>query len=125
MKAKVLIVDDSSLARRTLRQSLEDLGYAVDEAAEGGQALERFFVNPPDLVILDLVMHGMYGADVLVKIREMNPAAKVLVATADIQAATADQVKTAGAVGLLNKPVGRDKLALALATVFEGGHLWS
>ncbi|HVU16598.1 MAG TPA: response regulator [Candidatus Didemnitutus sp.] len=125
MKAKVLIVDDSSLARRTLRQSLEDLGYAVDEASEGSQALERFFLNPPDLVILDLVMTGMYGADVLVKMREINPEAKVIIATADVQNATAAQVRSAGAVGLINKPVGRDKLATALHTVIEGGHLWN
>ncbi|HEY4299995.1 MAG TPA: response regulator [Candidatus Didemnitutus sp.] len=125
MKAKILIVDDSALARRTLRQTLESLGYSVDEASEGSQALERFFLHPPDLVILDLVMTGMYGADVLVKMREMNPKARVIIATADIQSATADQVKSAGAVGLINKPVAREKLATALHTVFQGGELWN
>ncbi len=125
MKAKVLIVDDSSLARRTLRQSLEDLGFVVDEATEGGQALERFYLNPPDLVILDLVMTGMYGADVLAKMREMNPAAKVLIATADIQQSTAAQVRAGGAKGLLNKPVNRDKLSAALDTVLAGGDTWN
>jgi two-component system chemotaxis response regulator CheY len=67
----------------------------------------------------------MYGAEVLTKIREMDPQARVIVATADIQSATADQVKSAGAVGLLNKPVGREKLATALQTVFGGGVLWN
>ena len=91
MKAKVLIVDDSALARRTLRQALESMGYAVDEASDGAQALERFFLTPPELVILDMVMSGMYGLDVLAKMREMNPAVRVLVSTADIQKTTAAQ----------------------------------
>src|ERR1700712_5522935 len=101
MKAKILIVDDSSLARRTLRQLLEDLGHTVDDATEGTAALEKFFINPPDLVILDLVMTGMYGLDVLTKMREMNPAVKVIIATADIQQSTSEQVKAAGAKGML------------------------
>jgi two-component system chemotaxis response regulator CheY len=125
MKAKVLIVDDSSLARRTMRQLLEELGYGVDDASEGGQALEKFFINPPDLVILDLVMTGMYGLDVLKKMLEMNPEAKVLIATADIQQTTSDQVKAAGARGMLNKPVTREKLTAAISTLLAGGEIWN
>lgn len=125
MNEKVLVVDDSALARRSLRQSLESLGYSVEEASEGAQALERFFVNPPDLVILDLVMNGMYGADVLTKLRELNPEAKVIIATADIQTATADQVRSAGAKGILNKPVNREKLSLAVKAILAGGETWN
>src|SRR5688572_26604744 len=101
MTAKILIVDDSSLARRMTRQLLEGMGHTVEEASDGSQALERFFINPPELVILDMVMTGMYGIEVLAKMREINPAAKIVVATADIQQSTADQVRAAGAKGLL------------------------
>jgi two-component system, chemotaxis family, chemotaxis protein CheY len=125
MNAKVLIVDDSSLARRTLRQSLESLGHTVEEATDGAQALERFFLNPPELVILDMVMTGMYGLEVLAKMREMNPAIRVLIATADIQKSTSEQVRSAGAQGILNKPVNRDQLALAIGTILAGGHTWN
>jgi two-component system chemotaxis response regulator CheY len=125
MKAKILVVDDSSLARRMLRQLLEDLGHEVDDAAEGEQALERFFLKPPDLVILDLVMNGMYGLDVLTKMREMNPEVKVIVATADIQQSTIVQARAAGAKGLLNKPVGREKLNTAIHAILEGGETWN
>ena len=125
MKIKVLIVDDSSLARRTLRQSLESLGHTVEDASDGAQALERFYLNPPELVILDMVMTGMYGLEVLAKMREMNPAVRVLVATADIQKSTSDQVRSAGALGILNKPVNRDQLATAIATILAGGHTWN
>ena len=65
MKAKVLIVDDSALARRTLRQILEAAGYEVAEAEDGLNALERYFLEKPDVVMLDLVMKGMYGLEVL------------------------------------------------------------
>ena len=125
MNAKVLIVDDSSLARRSLRQLLESLGHTVDDAADGAQGIERFVVNPPDLVILDMVMSGMYGLDVLAKLRELNPEVKVIVATADIQQSTAEQVRAAGAKGILNKPVSREKLTAAVAAILAGGETWN
>jgi two-component system chemotaxis response regulator CheY len=125
MKSKILIVDDSALARRTLRQHLEELGYAVEEAPDGAQALERYFINRPDIVILDMVMSGMYGLEVLAKLRELNPDVRVIVSTADIQSSTAEQVKVAGARGILNKPVNRQMLGSALKTVLEGRHTWN
>ncbi len=122
---KFLIVDDSALARRTLRQHLEVLGHSVEEATDGAQALERFYLSAPDVVILDMVMTGMYGLEVLTKIREMNPEAQVIVATADIQTSTAEQVRAAGAKALLNKPVNRAALAATIETVLNGGTTWS
>lgn len=125
MKTKILIVDDSALARRTLRQLLEETGHTVEEAVDGSQALERFYLGQPELVILDMVMSGMYGLEVLAKIREMKPEARVIVVTADIQKSTADQVKEAGAKALLNKPINRAALTATLKTVLEGGHTWN
>jgi two-component system chemotaxis response regulator CheY len=125
MTAKILIIDDSSLARRTVRQLLESQGHTVEDAADGAQGLERFFLNPPDLVILDMVMTGMYGLDVLAKMREINPEVKVIIATADIQQSTAEQVRAAGAKGILNKPMNRDKLAAALEKILAGGDTWN
>ena len=125
MSMRVLVVDDSALARRTLRQHLEELGHTVDEATNGEQALERFALNPPDLMILDMVMSGMYGLDVLTHVRELNPTARVLVVTADIQNSTAEQARNAGASGLLNKPVSRERLARAVDEVARGGQTWN
>ena len=73
MNAKVLIVDDSALTRRSLRQILETAGCEVLEAEDGLDALERYYLDKPDVVLLDLVMRGMYGLDVLQKIRELDP----------------------------------------------------
>ena len=125
MIAKILIVDDSGLARRLTRQFLEELGHFIEEAADGAQALERYVLNQHDLVVLDMVMHGMYGLDVLIKLRELNPKLPVLVVTADIQKSTRDQVKDAGAVGIINKPLKREDLAAAVETVLKGETLWN
>lgn len=125
MKSRILIVDDSALARRTLRQALEEMGHEVAEAADGASALEQIFLKPPDLVILDMVMHGMYGSEVLGKLRELKSTVPVIVATADIQTATAEEVRTAGAKAILNKPVNRQQLAGVVSTVLSGGDSWN
>jgi two-component system chemotaxis response regulator CheY len=125
MSAKVLIVDDSGLARRLTRQFVEELGHSVEEATDGAQALERYVLNRHDLVILDMVMHGMYGLEVLNKLRKLNPTLAVVVVTADIQKSTRDEVKAAGAAAVINKPLKRDELASVLGTVLSGGTVWS
>ena len=114
---KVLVVDDSGLARRGTRRMLEGAGYAVVEAVDGMSALEQYFVEKPDLVLLDLVMKGMYGLDVLSKLRELDPAARVVVLSADIQTSSRDLVSEAGAAAFLNKPVSAEDLLGAVRRV--------
>jgi two-component system, chemotaxis family, chemotaxis protein CheY len=125
MKAKVLVVDDSSLARRTMRRMLEEMGCKVDEATDGATALERYFLDQPDLVLLDMVMSGMYGLDVLAKMREINPAVRVIVATADIQTSTRDKAREAGAAAFVNKPVNSRDLLAAVNNVLDKGASWN
>ena len=125
MNLKVLVVDDSNLARRMVRTLLEELGHTVEEASDGTQALERYFINRHDLVFLDMVMQGMYGLDVLAKLRELDPNVRVIVATADIQTSTRDQVKAAGAVAFINKPLGRAAVTQVVTAVLNGGFTWS
>lgn len=121
MSLKVLIVDDSALSRRTLRRILESAGYEVVEAGDGMTALELYFLEKPSLVLLDLVMKGMYGLDVLVKLREMDPKALVVVASADIQSSTRKLVDEAGALGFINKPfISEDVIAAVEAALAEG-----
>jgi two-component system chemotaxis response regulator CheY len=102
---KILIVDDSALSRRTLRRILEAANYEVIEADDGMTALEAYFLEKPNLVLLDLVMKGMYGLDVLARLREMNADAKVIVISADIQTTSRELVTAAGGCEFLNKPV--------------------
>jgi two-component system chemotaxis response regulator CheY len=119
MKGRILVVDDSGLARRGTRRVLEGAGYAVEEAEDGMVALERYFVDKPDLVVLDLVMKGMYGLEVLSKLRELDPRARVIVLSADIQTSSRQMVNDAGAAAFLNKPVTPDDLLNAIAAALE------
>ena len=114
MSAKVLVVDDSGLARRSTRRVLEGAGYHVVEAEDGFSALEQYFVEKPAVVLLDLVMKGMYGLDVLSKLREMDPSARVVVLSADIQSTSRDMVRAAGATGFLNKPAAAPDIVAAV-----------
>lgn len=114
MTVKVLVVDDSGLARRSTRRALEGAGYEVVEAEDGLAALERYFVEKPAVVLLDLVMKGMYGLDVLAKLREMDPSVRVVVLSADIQSTSRDMVSAAGASGFLNKPAAPPDIVAAV-----------
>lgn len=122
---KILLVDDSGLARRGARQMLESAGYAVAEAEDGLVALERYFLEKPDLVLLDLVMKGLNGLDVLKKLTEMDGDAKVIVVSADVQDSSRELAIAGGAVGFLNKPVDRALLLSAVARTLETGTSWS
>ena len=121
MKPKILIVDDSALSRRTLRRILEAAGYEVVEADDGITALEVYFLEKPSLVLLDLVMKGMYGIDVLVKLREMDQQVRVVVASADIQRSTRKMVDEAGALGFINKPFVKEQVVAAVEAALAEG----
>jgi two-component system chemotaxis response regulator CheY len=120
MSARILVVDDSGLARRRARSILEGAGYEVLEAEDGMSALERYFVARPDLVVLDLVMKGMYGLDVLAKLREIDQSAKVIVVSADVQTSSQRLVNDAGAAGFLIKPLEADQILPLIRTTLEG-----
>ena len=120
MKAKILLVDDSGMARRTVRQMLETAGYDVVEAEDGLTALERYFLEKPDLVLLDLVMKGMSGLDVLEKLHELDPKVRAIVVSADIQDSSRELAVVGGARNFLNKPVDRASLLSAVSCVLEG-----
>jgi two-component system chemotaxis response regulator CheY len=121
MTVKVLVVDDSALARRTLREILEGAGYEVAEASDGLNALERYFIEKPTIVMLDLVMKGMYGLDVLTKLRELDPDVKVIVVSADIQTSSHELVYDAGGISFVNKPFDRHEILTAVDAALARG----
>jgi two-component system chemotaxis response regulator CheY len=110
MGSKVLVVDDSLMSRRIVRGILEAEGHEVTEAADGLAALERYSVEKPDLVLLDMVMVGMYGIQVLQKLREIDAQARVIVTTADVQNSTREMATQAGSRGFVNKPIKKEEL---------------
>ena len=125
MSAKVLLVDDSGLARRSTRRVLEQAVYEVVEAEDGLSALERYAVDKPDLVLLDLVMKGMYGLDVLGKLRELDPGARVIVVSADVQTSSRELVQAAGASGFINKPAAPGQVVQMIEQVMKGMSPWN
>jgi two-component system, chemotaxis family, chemotaxis protein CheY len=122
MKARILVVDDSGLARRRARTILEGAGFEVLEAEDGIAALESYFVARPDVVLLDLVMNGMYGLDVLSKLRELDPRAKVIVVSADVQTSSHDMVADAGASGFVVKPFEADEIVAKVNSTLSEAH---
>ena len=119
MTPKLLLVDDSGLARRRMRAILEPAGFEIIEAEDGIAALETDALDRPDIVILDLVMKGMYGLDVLTKLRELDPAAQVVVVSSDVQQSSQNMVEAAGAIGFLNKPVEPEQVLSLLRGALE------
>ena len=119
MKAKALVVDDSAMARRALRRTLEGAGLEVIDAEDGIAALERYFLDRPDVVLLDLVMKGMYGLEVMAKLRELDPKARVIVVSADIQQPSKDLAVTHGASAFIHKPIDERELLDAVESALK------
>jgi two-component system chemotaxis response regulator CheY len=108
--ASIMIVDDSNYTRRTHRRILESDGHTVLEASSGMAAIESYFVNQPDLVLLDLTMEDMSGLEVLRQLRGLQTGARVIVVSADVQRSTSQIVTDSGAMRFLGKPVTAEGL---------------
>lgn len=102
--ATILIVDDSGLSRKTSRRILEAGGHQVKDVADGMSALEQYTLERPDAVLLDVTMADMNGLEVLSQLRTIDPAARVIMATADVQSSTRTLALAKGAVGFVTKP---------------------
>jgi nitrogen regulation protein NR(I) len=101
---RVLIVDDDSSMRYSLNRMLEGQGFLVSPAKNGAEALERFFMENPDLVIMDIKMPGQSGLDVLRQIKERDPKALVILMTAFGTTDTAIEAMKFGAFDYILKP---------------------
>ncbi len=118
--ATILVVDDSNLSRKTSRRILESGGHRVIDAADGLAGLESYALNRPDLVLLDVTMAGMGGLEVLRQLRAIDPAARVVMATADVQASTRQLALARGALGFVTKPLAADVVLAAVTAALEG-----
>ena len=89
--------------------STETAGDDIIQASDGSAATERYFLAKPDLVLLDLPINGMYGLEVLDKLRYLDAQARVIVASADVQSFTHNQVKAAAAEKALRESEAQDR----------------
>ncbi len=107
MKATVLVVDDYPANRDLLARRLERAGYGVELAASGREALELLGRVSVDLVLLDIMMPGMSGLEVLGKIRETRSPSElpVIMVTARTESADVVQALGLGANDYVTKPV--------------------
>ncbi len=115
--ARIIVVDDSGYTRRIHRRILESAGHEVMEADSGMAALEAFFLQKPDLVLLDLSMQDMSGIDVLTQLRELDAGARIIVVSADVQRSTTDRVRAAGARRFIGKPAAPEELVATVNAV--------
>lgn len=115
---KILIIDDSALSRNMFKRALGE-NYTYLEAIDGMSGLEQYFLEKPDLVILDLTMPGINGLDVLKKLHEMDPKARIVVGTADIQDESRRIAKGMGALAFISKPFTNDIIQKELQPVIR------
>ncbi len=114
-----LIVDDSRIIRKVARRILEDLGFEVDEAADGAEALTYCMAAMPHVVLLDWQMPVMDGLSFLRRLRDLpgGRAPKVLFCTIETRAERIAEALSAGADDYVMKPFDGEILYSKLAEV--------
>jgi two-component system, chemotaxis family, chemotaxis protein CheY len=117
-KMRILIVDDANLVRLYYRQILEEVGFEVEEAFNGIEALEGLLASPADALIVDINMPLMDGITFLKALRRQAlPLSSIpaLVTSTESGAADITAARAAGANFYCLKPIGRDVLARTMA----------
>jgi DNA-binding NarL/FixJ family response regulator len=105
MPANILIADDSSVTRKTLRKLLEtqDQWIVVGEAVDGNDALQKAEELQPDLVILDLAMPNMNGLEATRELKRRHPSLPLVMFTVFTDTDIAKIVLSAGASAVVSK----------------------
>lgn len=119
MAKTVLIVDDDPTQRRLLQAVIEKQGYAPETAESGEQALERAGRGGVDVMLLDLVMPGMDGMDVLEALRQQGSEIPVIVLTAHGGIETVVSAMRAGAADFFVKPASPERIAVSIRNAFK------
>ena len=119
MSYSVLVVDDEELTLRTISRGLRQEGFEVLTAASGEDALKIFRGEKPDLTLLDIVLPGIDGVEVLRQIKEGNPAAIVIMMSAYHLVDRAVEAMKLGAYDYLVKPFHLDDMIATMHRATE------
>lgn len=123
----VLVVDDHPIVRQGIRSLLSNYPefHLLGEAENEAQTIPFFQNNPPDVTLLDISLPGESGLDILYRIRQLSPAAKVLMLTSyDDQEYVMEALRT-GALGYILKNVSDEMLVQAIQAVYRGERTFS
>jgi two-component system chemotaxis response regulator CheY len=120
MAVNVLIADDLAFIKIVLRDILEKSGFrVVAEASNGDEAIARYLDTRPDVVLMDITMPGMDGLTALRKIREIDPAARVIICSAIGQQQLMVQAIALGAKDYIVKPLQPQRVVSALKKALD------
>jgi two-component system, chemotaxis family, chemotaxis protein CheY len=120
MAVNVLIVDDLAFIKIVLRDIVEKAGFrVVGEASNGEQAITMYQDTRPDVVLMDITMPGMDGLTALGKIREVDPAARVIICSALGQQRLIVQAIQLGAKDFIVKPFQPQRVVSALKKALD------
>lgn len=109
-KANILVVDDEMGIREGCKRALSEEGYKVDDADSGQTGLQKFTENDYDLVLVDLMMPGIGGMDLIKRIHKMDPEVITVVITGHATIETAVEATKLGAYDYLPKPFSPEAL---------------
>lgn len=115
MPTSVLVVDDSSIARRILIRAFpKDWEAEIRQAADGAQALDAYRERKPEIIFLDLNMPVLDGYGVLEALQSEASRPPIIVLSGDIQPKAEERVLAMGALVFVKKPVAEDVIAALL-----------
>jgi diguanylate cyclase (GGDEF)-like protein len=116
---RILVVDDEPDLREVVTTRLRSAGWSVDEAASGPEALAAIDGCPYDVVVLDVMMPGMTGLEVLSQIAHDENAPSIIVLSAKSDIDTRVQSLELGAIDYLAKPFASAELVARIATALR------
>jgi len=118
-KGIIHVIDDEPVIHDVLGQLLTSEGYEVEISASGEEALEKFPSQSFDVILLDLLMPGMDGIEVLRRIRKVDPLAAIIIITAYGSVESAIAAMKIGALDYVQKPFKHADLLLAIEKAVE------
>ena len=118
-KGSILIVDDEETVRRILRRRLEAELYDCVTASGGEDALDKTTSHDFDVVLLDILMPGLSGMEVLPKLVDRQPHTQVIMVTSVLDHDTIEEAMKLGAYDYVTKPLNLDDIVTRVQKALE------